>query len=43
MHQLNKVALQNKRSLSRPSLAIQESNRSLDSLDSSKLAPMGVK
>lgn len=42
MRRLNKVALQNKRSLSRPSLAIQELNRSLDSLDSSKLALMGV-
>ena len=39
MRRLNKVALQNKQSLSRPSLAIQESNRSLDS---SKLAPIGA-
>ena len=42
MRRLNKVTLQNKRSLSRPSLAIQELNRSLDSLDSSRLASMGV-
>ena len=42
MHRLNKVALQNKGSLSRPSLAIEELNRSLGSLDSSKLASMGA-
>lgn len=42
MRRLNKVALQNRRSLSRPSLAIQELNRSLDSLDSSKVTSIGA-